>query len=565
VRSGREFRPVADYALSSEAEIHKGIEHHLTQIAHLKRLLNERACLWNRLPTEILARVFFFCRPPGWGIADQNLRSFMRRTHVCSRWRTVAIHTPELWAVGPCWAPNRTAKVLERAKEALLEVQYWASSSYMRDERSRDLLDLLRRLDRVRHIDLECHNFPVVEKGSALVNALYKPAPALEHLRIVGLGSNSGSTDFRIDSGQLFGQQAPKLRHLCLESCTFVPSDILRFSSLQTLRLKQLQSLSLGCLMRSLGELPALQDIELQDAIEGTDNERWTDRTPIQLPSLRSLVVEGSMAVVLCLAKHLLAVQLCQIDFTCMQLGSNDLIELLSSGLIPDGILRFRDGLVSASITSYDRTHSFAVSSSLRPASRWAHETIPSVSFIIKANDIAPLLFGTTDAFRSMLSLLGPLRLHALTISSDYSEYDSRTTDNTMWLHTFPAPYDSLRELCLSGSISAGLMNALGHHQGGLPKRPRKSTRAKQPDRAPCFFFGGLQELWLRDVDMRKVTTGASTLREIFLKHLKLRAMAKLPLRKLEIDQCRGFSEDDESRIQAGKWAQDLLWDGIRV
>jgi hypothetical protein len=533
---GRNCRPVADYALSSGAEIQKGIEHHLTQVSHLKKLLNERACPWNRLPTEILARVFFFCRPLDWGHTDQHLVSFMRRTNVCSRWRTVAIHTPELWAVGPCWSLNRTAKVLERAKEAPLEIQYRVSYSY-NDERTRGLLDLLGRIDRVRHIDLECHSLSDVKTSGAVVNALYRRAPTLEHLRIVGLMLNTIGTEdpHYLDSGQLFGQQAPNLRHLCLESCALVSSDILRFSSLRTLRLKRLQSLSLEYLMRSLGEMPGLQDIHLQNAIKGTDPEQWTDMSPIQLPFLRTLVVEDSVAVVRCLAKHLQAIQLSQIDFTCTQLGSDHIIELLCSGLIPDGIIQFRDKLVSASIhaPSYNRSYAFAVSSSPRPPADGDDKAMHLVAFIIKADNVEPLLSGTTDAFRSMLSLLGSLRLHALAISSEYSDYDSRTTDNSVWLRAFPMPYDCLRELQLSGSIASGLIDALGHHEGGL-----------------------------REVDMRNVTFGTSTLRDIFLKHLKLRGAAKIPLRKLDM-QCKGLTQDDESRIQTGKWAQDIFWDHV--
>jgi hypothetical protein len=324
-------------------------------------------------------------------------------TNVCSRWRMVAVNTPELWALVPCWTSDRTAKVLKRAKEAPLKVKYREVYVQNRDQRNHDLLDLLGRIDRVRHLELQCHNFSVEETGGALVNALYRRAPILEHLRIVD-PRNSGS--IRIDSAQLFSQQAPRLRHLWFESCTLVPSDFLRFSSLQTLRLRKVKSLSLKCFMRSLGAMPALRNIHLQDAIEGTDDEQWTDMTPIQLPFLRTLVVTDPVAVVLCLAKHLLAVQLSQIDFTCTQLGSDDLIELLSNGLIPDGILQFRDKLVSANIDAtnyYNRlgTYSFAVSSSPRPT--WADKRIPLVVFRIKATGVAPLLSGTTDAFKSML------------------------------------------------------------------------------------------------------------------------------------------------------------------
>jgi hypothetical protein len=129
-----------------------------------------------------------------------------------------------------------------------------------------------------------------------------------------------------------------------------------------------------------------------------------------------------------------------------------------------------------------------------------------------------------------------------------------------MWLRAFPTPYQSLLQLDLSGSIAAGLIDALAYHEGGLPKRPRENEKAQPTDGVPCFFFGGLQALGLREVDMRKVTSGTSTLREVFLQHLELRGMANIPLQKLNMDHCKGLRCNDQSRIQVGKWAQDIVW-----
>jgi hypothetical protein len=88
--------PLSDYFSSDDAKIHGAIEHHLSQAANLRRLLNERACPLNRLPAELLARVLHFCMPLNWGINDTALRRFMALTHVCSRWREVALSTPTL-------------------------------------------------------------------------------------------------------------------------------------------------------------------------------------------------------------------------------------------------------------------------------------------------------------------------------------------------------------------------------------------------------------------------------------------------------------------------------------
>ena len=85
-------------------EINRDISHHKQAIVVLNRRLNS-FILINRLPPELLAKIFLFCRDgplktnqfdhPKFGRLPSSLR-WVLILGVCHHWREVALQTPRL-------------------------------------------------------------------------------------------------------------------------------------------------------------------------------------------------------------------------------------------------------------------------------------------------------------------------------------------------------------------------------------------------------------------------------------------------------------------------------------
>lgn len=141
-------------------------------------------------------------RPTIYGNAG-SLR-WIQISHVCKRWRMVAIGCTRLWSdlnfSSPCFA----AIMLERSRNAPLHVKY---NTFIHGEQSHAILsDVLSHSDRLKSVELCNNRLPY----PTLLSAMGKSAPLLEKLAIsVGYSSSLWVLPEDFTMGE-----APSLKHL---------------------------------------------------------------------------------------------------------------------------------------------------------------------------------------------------------------------------------------------------------------------------------------------------------------------------------------------------------------
>lgn len=131
-----------------------------------KRRLNELTPI-GQLPSELLVEVLIYRS----GLWHSREFSWIEVSHVCHRWREVALQCPMLWSKIYTRSPQRTREMLLCSKQAALDVV--VSDNRNRDERQVILL-LLLELHRMRSIEIVyriccCLNNPNIPKFAPLL------------------------------------------------------------------------------------------------------------------------------------------------------------------------------------------------------------------------------------------------------------------------------------------------------------------------------------------------------------------------------------------------------------
>ncbi|KAI0050401.1 hypothetical protein FA95DRAFT_622818 [Auriscalpium vulgare] len=252
------------------------------------------------IPPELLSLIFNFCttQPPPSRASKSDLPidpwHWPMITHVCARWRVIALATPSLWQQVDLAAalPWTEAAVLRAPAAGPLQIACSRPFRLMGDR-----IPLVRGLmSRVRTLHI-CDNLHA-DVSLCFAAALGVPAPLLEHASL-------RARVFAELPRELFGGHAPLLRSLVLD-------EIKLSEEMDTCILSGLVSLSIGCdlyedisvPLRFLRSSPALEDLTLRACCLEMSSEPTPDAL-VHLPHLSRLSLDGDMSSVAHTLAHL--------------------------------------------------------------------------------------------------------------------------------------------------------------------------------------------------------------------------------------------------------------------
>ncbi|KAI0040298.1 hypothetical protein FA95DRAFT_900403 [Auriscalpium vulgare] len=267
-----------------------------THLRSLRQLRNSTQSPASCLPVEVLAHVFSFLRvshfkphrspnfPPAW----------VAVTHVCSRWREVALSFPALWSNIVVYNPDWLEATLARSKATPLSlmmyldrpglpVHPWVESdAYRHIQRVKDLV--------LRGTGVNDYVRPLIGKRAPLLETLELWEDTHEEIHLVRKG--------------LFEGETPKLRTLKLRRCRFLWTSTLFKANLTHLEVhKMLDEYrpTTSVLVNLLEGLPNLQTLALCHCLPtvgkvSTQSIKSSVQTKATLPWLTSLALSSECA-----------------------------------------------------------------------------------------------------------------------------------------------------------------------------------------------------------------------------------------------------------------------------
>lgn len=254
----------------------------------------------NRLPDELLSKIFLLhaqshehtARMTFYGSARSL--SWIRISHVCKRWRMVAIASPLLWSDLNFTSPHFAAIMLERSKNAPLYVQ---NNMVVNTEQSDSIVsESLSHSDRLKSVEL--FN-PYLDRlpYPALLRAMGKSAPLLEKIT---LSSNPSSPSYLPEDFTMGG--APSLKHLELRDLNFRWDNIPLGRALTSLYLHPPADVDIArprweTFLLPLSEMRHLENLKLHRILPSERLPRGqlsALHLPIVFPSLQQITVEDT-------------------------------------------------------------------------------------------------------------------------------------------------------------------------------------------------------------------------------------------------------------------------------
>ncbi|KAI0074253.1 hypothetical protein K474DRAFT_75159 [Panus rudis PR-1116 ss-1] len=218
--------------------------------------------------------------------------SWLRSTHVCRRWRQIALHTPKIWRRISVTSQDCVDAMLERSKNTWLQVFATDCWTYRWEEYA----DLICHLLSARPHRVEGVFLRILPRTKEMVRSRMKDTPMLS-LRRIGIYCD-GVYHYNIPESFL----SPPLRFCAggidLRSWLF-PAGILPISDATThLTIKQRKGrdvdMQIEGLLDALQEMPNLQFLDLDHSLKPIGGSVTTsDLATIRLSKLRSLALGG--------------------------------------------------------------------------------------------------------------------------------------------------------------------------------------------------------------------------------------------------------------------------------
>ncbi|OBZ73733.1 hypothetical protein A0H81_06123 [Grifola frondosa] len=258
---------------SARKAIEDEIAKHSHAIVELKSRLNTFAPI-ARLPPELLSEIFVVCAIQYFELQERDIYyygaphyySWIKVSHVCRHWRTVALNAPRLWCRIALTSRSAVKELLTRSKKAGLSIRADFRHSYSPlDERCKLLELAVEEIPRFKELSISC----TARTLQGIFRMLARPAPLLQKLKI----SDPGNADLYYSYlPMLFSSETPSLYHLELRKVPIRWSNLILHSPLRHLVIVGRRDASvkpggLVDVLTALDNLPMLETLELEDAI----------------------------------------------------------------------------------------------------------------------------------------------------------------------------------------------------------------------------------------------------------------------------------------------------------
>lgn len=268
------------------------------------------------LPTELLGRIFILCVPTREIYGRNDVKRATAVSHVCRRWRVIALGTPQLWSVLLLSDEGCGEEMLARSKGIGLVVNVDI------EHQSEPKLELLQRvlghMSRIVVLRLRMR----LEHLQVLRTQVAQYAPDLRSLKLDPLLDNPNADPEEVDRlalpVALFLNEYPCLRHVHLSRCIAIKWDAPIFSALVSLQLEDIPRSALPNmtgLLDVLRRMPNLKILTLGHAIPtaghlahpGDAEEELPDLNvrPVILPHLACIDLCDDIGDVWCLCRYL--------------------------------------------------------------------------------------------------------------------------------------------------------------------------------------------------------------------------------------------------------------------
>ncbi|KAI0059580.1 hypothetical protein BV25DRAFT_1054039 [Artomyces pyxidatus] len=400
----------------------------------------------SRLPPEILSRIFSHLAAPSLNTPWM----WQTVSHVCRRWREVAVFSPLLWTSIDFRSAAWTMEFLQRSQYAPLAV-------HTGDLLHRDINSVqwaLHEMPRIRELSLS-GNTDTLER---LEDHLLEESPLLETLSLSATSHGRGFDDCYIVPDGLLAGYAPRLRKLSLSMCRVSPTlpilaGLTHFhASVPDPR---------GCfpvsdLLALLSMMPLLETLILEHAVPALETTGCTgsEEPVVTLNRLASLQLNDTMASCAYLLSHLRVPASAALRVICgiERPYEDDEIELLPRLLVSPRIER---------ATPFAALHFRNLSTadgSLRVAG-WYTDDINGDNDESKADAVITLMWGDgstgmdTRIIRDTCASLDLSKLQTLYVSTQ----ESMSKDS--WISSFQTS-TQLKRACIRGRSVYGFVDA---------------------------------------------------------------------------------------------------------
>uniref|UniRef100_A0A4Y9XWP3 F-box domain-containing protein n=1 Tax=Dentipellis fragilis TaxID=205917 RepID=A0A4Y9XWP3_9AGAM len=305
-------------------EEHKALAFEMDAVARVLGSLRSRynaVSLVNRLPPEILVHIFSFLQTLDWSrIAERDKPNchvnmgWLRTTHVCRQWRSVALGDSSLWSktllsFGPEWMKE----FVHRSRMAPITVEYSS------DQGARTTVAemLMQHLPRVQELYLHAE----YEDAVTIAPSLHCAAPLLEEAQLVCVREPDDGMPLPSLPVDLFAHTAPRLRLLRISRFNFLWSS-LDFRSISELYFIRHMSdfagpefhadqFDLADVIAALSRMPVLEVLRLERVLpyiplDASSTSQETFAPAVTLPKLRVFRLIDNILECASLLKHII-------------------------------------------------------------------------------------------------------------------------------------------------------------------------------------------------------------------------------------------------------------------